>query len=53
MKDSACSHQDDDAAGRRVVDKTVRPICALRLDLVAEQWAPVLFLVNLEPLNEP
>ena len=32
---------------------TGRPICASRLDLATEPWAPVPDLVKLEPLNEP
>ncbi len=48
-----CTHQDVGAAGRRPDDKTGRPICAQRLDLEQEHWAPVLCLVKLEPLNEP
>jgi hypothetical protein len=48
-----CTHQDVGAAGRRAGDKTGRPICDPRLDLEQEQWAPVLCLVKLEPLNEP
>jgi hypothetical protein len=49
----AARHQDAGTAGRRARGRTGRPVCARRLDLVTEQWAAVLRLVKLEPLNEP
>ncbi len=48
-----CFHQDAVVAGRRSCGRIGKPISSLRLDLAQEQCAPVLYLVKLEPLNEP
>ena len=46
-------HRDVGATGRRIRGRTGRPVCFRRLDLVQKRWAPVLCLVEFEPLNEP
>jgi len=48
-----CNDRDVVPTGRRCDAGTGRPICATRLDLHTEQWAPAPDLVKLEPLNEP